>query len=199
MDARDIAAGLAGRIDGDREALDEFYRAHFDEIVRFFGRRVSDPAEVADLVADTFVAAVEASGRFDPSRGGDLPWLYGIAARVLAGSRRRRKREQAANVRISGRRLLDDDDIPILLERIDAERCARALHDALALLGDKDRLLLELIALEGLTPREAASALGISQSALRMRLSRARSRIRRRLAQPSEQLDHLLIRTETKP
>jgi RNA polymerase sigma-70 factor (ECF subfamily) len=115
---------------------------------------------------------------------------------VLAGSRRRRRREQLANARVCGRRLLDTDDIESLHERLDAERSARALHEALAVLGEGDRMLLEVIALEGLTPREAASALGVPRAALRMRLSRARSRVRRELAKAPDQLTRPLIRTE---
>jgi len=54
---------------------------------------------------------------------------------------------------------------------------------ALAQLSDSDREAVLLIAWEGLDPREAALVIGITGSAFRMRLSRARRRLRRLLAQ----------------
>jgi RNA polymerase sigma factor (sigma-70 family) len=42
-----------------------------------------------------------------------------------------------------------------------------------------DRTAIELVDLEGLTPKEAALALGVSRVSFRQRLSRARSRLRK--------------------
>jgi RNA polymerase sigma-70 factor, ECF subfamily len=50
-------------------------------------------------------------------------------------------------------------------------------------LPEQDRRLLELVALDGLSTREAAQALMLSPVAARVRLSRARSRLRMALTQ----------------
>jgi len=81
---------------------------------------------------------------------------------VLSSDRRRAAREQVAVGRFAGRRLLDDDDIARLEDRIDAESAARAAYAALADLADDERAVLELMAVDGLAVTDAAAALGIS-------------------------------------
>jgi RNA polymerase sigma-70 factor (ECF subfamily) len=84
-----------------------------------------------------------------------------------------------AAARLGGHRTLDVDEIEELAERIDAEREGAALMRRFARLPPVERAAIELVDLEGLTPKEAALALGISGVALRKRLSRARSRLRK--------------------
>ena len=70
-------------------------------------------------------------------------WLFGVARNVVSAEHRRASRERAANARIQGRRLLDDDDIARLQERIDAEAAGRELLRAVAFLPDGERAVLE--------------------------------------------------------
>ena len=65
-----------------------------------------------------------------------------------------------------------------LVSRIDAQRAGRALLEQLAALPALDREVVELVDLAGLTPSEAARALGVSSGALRVRLFRARAKLR---------------------
>ncbi|HEX4431644.1 MAG TPA: sigma factor-like helix-turn-helix DNA-binding protein, partial [Frankiaceae bacterium] len=81
--------------------------------------------------------------------------------------------------RLGGHRPLDADEIEELTERIDAEREGAALVQRCAQLPAVERAAIELVDLEGLTPKEAAAALGVSRVAFRQRLSRARSRLRK--------------------
>ena len=169
------------RIAHDEAVLELFYREHVDAIERFVARRVSDPHLAADLTADIFLAAIAAAPSYRARRGTPTAWLFGIARNVVSSEHRRASRERRANARIEGRQLLDDDDIARLQERIDAEARARDLYDALAALPDHERVVFELVALDGLTPREAASALGISAVTARVRLHRARTTLRTQL------------------
>jgi RNA polymerase sigma factor (sigma-70 family) len=84
-----------------------------------------------------------------------------------------------AVARLGGHRSLDEDEIEELAERIDAEREGAALLRRCAQLPAVERAAIELVDLEGLTPQEAAVALGVSRVAFRKRLSRARSRLRK--------------------
>src|SRR5580704_15194092 len=115
----------------DPVAFTEFYRAHVDEVTRFVARRVADPQLVADLTAEVFLAVIEAAARYRGSHGGPRTWLYGIARNVIAAEFRRSAREQRAESLIAGRRLLDADDVDRLMERIDAFRQVRELHEVL--------------------------------------------------------------------
>ncbi len=63
-------------------------------------------------------------------------------------------------------------------ERIDAAARAREMYAALAELPDGERAIFELVALDDLTPAEAAAALGIRPVTARVRLHRARTTLR---------------------
>ncbi|HEY2791151.1 MAG TPA: RNA polymerase sigma factor [Micromonosporaceae bacterium] len=179
------------RIDG--RAATEFellYRAEVDAITAYFARRSSDPQTVADLTADTFVAAITSFATFDPHRGTGRAWLFGIARRVHAAHCEARSRQQERVVRLAGRRELEPDQVGELLDRIDAERAGRELIAALAALPAADRALVELVDIDGLTPKEAAAALGVSAGAVRMRLMRARNRLGRTTTMTRNEDDH---------
>lgn len=163
-------------------ALPEFYARHVAKIVGAGSRRFNDPEDVADFVAAVFLEVMESAGNFDRRRGGAVAWLYGIAANVAAKEHRRRLRAADAVVRFTGRQFLEADDYERIEERIDAVAEARAVYAALQRLSPEDRRLLELIAVDGLRPREAAAVLGISRIAARVRLSRARRRLKSVLA-----------------
>jgi DNA-directed RNA polymerase specialized sigma24 family protein len=66
---------------------------------------------VADLVAATFLTALERSDSYDPAKGDPAAPLLGIAANLLANQRRRAVREQRARARLDARALLAPDDI----------------------------------------------------------------------------------------
>ena len=165
-----------------RDAAAEFellYRAQVDAITTYFARRSFDPQTVADLTADTFVQAITSFGSFDPRRGSARGWLFGIARRVYAGHCEAHSRHNERVARLAGRRELEPDQITELLDRIDAEREGRSLVNALGALPTAERALIELVDLDGLTPKEAAAALGLSAGAARMRLMRARAQLRK--------------------
>jgi RNA polymerase sigma factor (sigma-70 family) len=173
-DTRASAAEPLSRIAHDPEAFEAFYREHVSLITRFVARRVDDPYTVADLTADVFLAAIGSAHAYRPSRGPQVAWLFGIARNVIAGERRRAAHEQRAAGRIAGHRLLDEDDIARLEERIDAESPGRAAYLALARLSEEERAVLELVALDGLAVKDAAAALGIRPGTARVHLHRAR-------------------------
>ncbi|MEU5638656.1 RNA polymerase sigma factor [Streptomyces milbemycinicus] len=155
-----------------------FYEENFDAVLGFVTRRTTCPQLAADLTADVFVAALEAADRYDPKRGAPAAWLYGIARNVLAAHYRGSAREQRVMARLNGRRLLDEEDIAALEERIDAERAARELVERHRALSEPLREVLDLVAVDGLTPREAAQALGLNQATVRVRLHRAKRALR---------------------
>lgn len=155
------------------------YLRNVDVLMGYFARRCRDPLTVADLTSETFVRAMDGFARFDPRRGSDRAWLFGIAARVFAGHCGQSAGSREAVARLGGHRTLDVDEIEELAERIDAEREGAALMRRFAWLPAVERAAIELVDLEGLTPKEAALVLGVSGVALRKRLSRARSRLRK--------------------
>lgn len=174
-------------IGSDRVALEAFYVAHYADVVRYFTRRLRDPQDVADLVADTFVAAMQTATRYDPRQARPLAWLLGIGHNTLRRFYRQRAADHQAMVRFAGRRLLDAEDIAVLVEHIDAERQAHRVYSLLSELSPTDRELVELVDVSGLTPKEAAAAMGLLPGMARVRLFRARAKLRAAL-QPQEEL-----------
>ena len=155
------------------------YLRNVDVLMGYFARRCRDPQTVADLTSETFVRAVEGFAGFDPRRGSDRAWLFGIATRVFARHCEQSAGGRDAVARLGGHRPLDGDEIEELAGRIDAEREGAALMRRCAQLPPVERAAIELVDLEGFTPQEAAVALGVSRAAFRKRLSRARSRLRK--------------------
>ena len=90
-------------------------------------------------------------------------------------------KELRAVAHVRGRELVDEDDVARLHELIDSESAGRELLRDLAGLPAGERAVLELVALDGLSAVEAGQALGIGSVAARVRLHRARRRLRSRL------------------
>ncbi|TDE53135.1 sigma-70 family RNA polymerase sigma factor [Nonomuraea mesophila] len=172
------------RLNEDPEAFEAFYRRHIDAVMKFVVRRVSDPHLAADLTADIFLAALDSAHTYVPGRGSEIAWLYGVARNVVSARHRQAAREARAAGRVAGRRLMDDDDLVRMEERVDAERRMRGALEAMQGLPDGERAVLELVVIDQLTVTEAAKALGIKQVTARVRLHRAR-RALENVASPS--------------
>jgi RNA polymerase sigma factor (sigma-70 family) len=160
-------------------AFGDLYRAHVDAVAGFFARRCSEPQTVADLTSETFVRAISAYRRFDPDRGTARAWLIGIAHNVYRHHLTDLSVSRGTVQRLGGQMVLNEDDTEELAARIDAQHAGRALLQRLAASPEIERVALELVDVMGMTPTEAAQAAGVSAGALRVRLFRARARLRK--------------------
>jgi RNA polymerase sigma-70 factor (ECF subfamily) len=139
-------------------------------LLGYVTRRLGDPADAADVVAEVLLVAWR---RIESLPHGDeeaVHWLFGVARRVLANVRRGRiRRHQLAE------RLRHE-----LASVVPAEPAPNSgvLREILASLPEADRELITLQAWEGLTVAQAATVVGIRPAAARKRLERARRRIR---------------------
>lgn len=161
----------------DPDEFERFYREHLGSVERFIARRVSDPAEAADLTADVFLAVIENAAGYRPERGSPTAWLFGIARNTVHSQYRRMGREAHATRRFAHRRILEPDAMARAVERIDAAATARAYRERIAVLPARLRDVLELVAVDELSVTEAAAVLKISPSAARVRLHRARKKL----------------------
>jgi RNA polymerase sigma factor (sigma-70 family) len=172
------------RIVREPMSLEAFYRDHLGLVSRFVARRVSDPHTAADLTADIFVAAIDSCQTYDPTRGSVAAWLCGVGRHVVAAEVRQRCREESVARKTHGRRMLDEDAISRIDERLDAAREARRIYSAVGSLSESDRALFEFVALDGLSISDAARALGVKPATARVRLHRARARVTAHLRGP---------------
>jgi RNA polymerase sigma-70 factor (ECF subfamily) len=142
-------------------------------VLAYAARRVGlERAE--DIVAETFLVAWRRRSEVPEM---PLPWLYGVARKVIANEvrSRQRKRRLAEHITALSTKFSDPPDV------VDAS-VARALR----LLSDPEREALLLVAWEGLDPAEAALAAGCSAPAFRVRLHRAKKRFIRTLEQSTD-------------
>jgi RNA polymerase sigma-70 factor (ECF subfamily) len=151
---------------GDRDAtFTALFDAHFDPLLAYARRRTGELSDAEDLVAETFIVAWRRFDRLPERAEEQLPWLYGVARRLLANRRRS-----------AGRRLR-------LFERLRSSFAvstpprAPDIGAALAALPERDQEILRLVALEALTHAEVATVLGITPNAVAIRIHRARKRL----------------------
>jgi RNA polymerase sigma factor (sigma-70 family) len=158
-----------------RERFEAAYRELYEPICGYTLRRVHEPEDAAEVIAETFATLWR---RFDRCpQGAELrPWLFGVARRVIANQRRGERRRTAL-----GERLVENFD-RAAFDRLDQTGESGDLARAFASLRESDRELLSLVAWEGLTREELAVALGTNRATVRLRLHRARKRLRDALA-----------------
>lgn len=143
-----------------------------DSVMRYALRRAGAD-EAADVVAETFLIAWRKLDQI-PTDGLERAWLIGVARRVLANRRRGSERAQRL-VEVIGYQ------IQVAAPSADAAIEGEDVRAALARLNTKDCELLTLVAWDGLTPAEIATALGKSSATVRSRLHKARLRFRAEL------------------
>jgi RNA polymerase sigma factor (sigma-70 family) len=161
-----------------RERFETLFERCHPDVVAYVLRR-APRAAVEDVVSETFLVAWRA---LDGVPEEPLPWLYGVARRTLANHRRGRRRSAALSARLVHTAAPPPPEPEVLGEGI-----APTLREALLALSEREREALLLVAWEGLSPAQAASALGCSGAAFRVRLHRARGNLAQLLAHtPSE-------------
>jgi RNA polymerase sigma-70 factor, ECF subfamily len=156
-----------------RERFRAIYEANYAAILGYTLRRCPDPDDAADVVSETFLIAWR---RLDAVPVDDARlWLYGTARRVLSNQRRgsRRRRQLGERLREDLRRAA-----PVAQE---VEGRLASVAAAFSRLSFPDREVIGLAAWEGLDATELGQALGCTATAARIRLHRARRRLRRNL------------------
>ena len=165
-------------------AFGVIFDRHGSTLLRFLARRV-DPAEAEDLLGEVFRIAFERRPAFDRSRDSARPWLYGIAANLVAKHYRSETRRLRALARAGAARVPDEDPAERAVAAADAGvRWARVV-DAIGVLPEAERQVLLLFAWEELSYDEIAAAVGVPVGTVRSRLSRARSRLAALTEEPS--------------
>jgi RNA polymerase sigma-70 factor, ECF subfamily len=157
---------VQARDEAELEALWHDWHRH---VLAYALRRVDRPT-AEEVVAETFVIAWR---RMDELPDPPLPWLLGVARRVLANVRRGERRRVALLDRLRQQPAVGTTPPP------GAE--GRALA-ALAQLRERDREALLLHAWEGLDHAGAATVMGCSAATFAVRFHRARERFARALA-----------------
>jgi DNA-directed RNA polymerase specialized sigma24 family protein len=95
------AGGISDRelwaraVDGDREAFGRIFDRHAKTVYNYLFRRTADWSEAEDLTSTVFMHAWRRRSDTVLDRDSALPWLLGIADRLLSNTRRRLRRAEA--------------------------------------------------------------------------------------------------------
>jgi RNA polymerase sigma-70 factor (ECF subfamily) len=158
----------------------DLYATHHAHVVRYAVRRLADLDAAVDLAQEVFLVAWRRRQQV-PDRG--LPWLYGVARRLLANQWRAR-RTAPALLPLTGY----EADLPAIgpvgPEAVDAARRLGAVRAALARLSEADQEILRLVGWEQLEVAEVAVVLGCRRATAAVRLHRARRRLSAELDRP---------------
>lgn len=152
----------------DEQWFDQMYREFYPSLVKYGYRRLADVEAAKELTQEAFVVAWR---RRDEVPSHALPWLYGVARKLLANEWRARRRAPAA----IGFGELADHALPGSLE--ESVAIVVDLQRALSTLGDEDQEILRLVGWEKLKVAEAAAVMNCSRLAASARLMRARRRL----------------------
>lgn len=183
---------------GDEEAFRALVRQHHTALVRFARTFVKSTASAEDVVQESWLGVVKGIARFE-GRSTLKAWIYSIVAN-------RARTRATRDGRIVTFSALEDDgeqsavdpsrfkrngmwaQPPLAWETLTPERLAAssevraAFEQALDDLPDRQRAVVVLRDVEGLSSEEACNVLQISETNQRVLLHRARSRLRESLA-----------------
>jgi RNA polymerase sigma factor (sigma-70 family) len=160
-----------------RPTRDEMFEGLFREnypAVRAYALRRASREAAQDVVAETFLVAWR---RLDDVPADALPWLYGVARRVLANQRRSADRGAALERRLATAAAPAGAPDPG-----DTVGDNELMRLALGRLPERSREALILVAWHGMTGARAARAAGCSGAAFAVRLHRARGQLAAELA-----------------
>jgi RNA polymerase sigma-70 factor, ECF subfamily len=171
----DERALIARALGGDPAAERSLYDTHVERVYRLAYRMAGDDALAQDFVQDTFVRAFSRLGDFRGEAAFGT-WLTSIAVSVSINGLRKVRRFREREVDLDA--AADVGHRPRLSEPDLKERLWRAVDD----LPTGYRTVFVMHDVEGYTHEEIGATLGIESGTSKAQLSRARARLRDRLA-----------------
>lgn len=158
------------------DAFGIFYKRHVHAILAYVTRQTPDTATALDLTAEVFAGALAASGRYRAERAPARAWLFGIANKKLAASRRRAAIETAARRRMRMSPLeFADEALERAEELIDAS--AAGYLSGLERLSPSERMAVEARVLDEREYADIARDADSSEAAIRQRVSRGLAKL----------------------
>jgi RNA polymerase sigma factor (sigma-70 family) len=159
-----LPAAPTARIALDFEAL---YRSARDDVFAYVATLLQDRSAAEDVTSLTFERALRKRKSFDPRRGSERAWLFGIARNAALDELRRLKRSAPLMTEPAA----PDEELERTLRRA-------AVRTALAALPARDHELIALKFHAGLDNAEIADVLGVSVSNAGTRLHRVLTKLR---------------------
>lgn len=174
------AEWVAAAVAGDLGAWSRLYHDHFDAVYSHVCYLTGDAVLAEDLVQDVFARAMTHIERYD-GRATFLAWIRGIALNVVRMHWRRASTTERVHADLR-HQVEITDTVPGQPDRAHVqEQRMRMLYAVLSSIPESLREAFIVRELEGMPARQAAAQLGITPGNLAVRLTRARTRIRKEL------------------
>ena len=176
---------------GESGAMDELIRATYASVYALCRRLLNDPADAADATQEVYLRVVRSVLGFRAEAAFGT-WLHRVTVNVCATAARKRgdvrARGQVAGATAfaapdSPDELAADDDTE---DRVADLEQSRRVAAAIEELPADARAVVVLRDVQGLSTKETAAMLGISESAVKVRLHRAHAALRKRMGADSE-------------
>lgn len=182
LSSRQQDADLLGRIGrGDEDALEIFYNKYFQKIYRYVYYRVGrDHHHTEEVVNDTFMEAIDKSGRFDPARGSIESWLITLSRNRIRSSNatvgRAKEYEQSWSM-LDGElesifATLDQGSIPD--KALEQKELRELVGSTMGSLPENYSSILEMKYLHQMPVREIAKVTHKTEKSVESQLTRAR-------------------------
>jgi RNA polymerase sigma-70 factor (ECF subfamily) len=170
---------MADPINTATESFDSLYRSSARDLYAYVRTLVGDDASAEDVTALSFERAYRRRASFDPGRGSQRGWLFGIARNAALDELRRRRRSAP----LVGE--LPDEHAVAPEEEADLAVRRTTVRAALAALPPRERELVALKFHGGLSNAELAAVLGTTESNAGTRVHRAVMKLREACRAPS--------------
>jgi RNA polymerase sigma factor (sigma-70 family) len=158
--------------------FEQLFRDTRTDLLAYVMRRSQSAEDAADVLAETYLIAWQ---KLDAIPGGERArlWLFGVARNLLLKGASQHRSRHVLVERLAGE-LRRAHPLPAPVE----DERSSALRAALEALAERDREILTLTAWEGLTPKQIAAVVDTPVNIVRVRLHRARTRLKRDLTNP---------------
>jgi RNA polymerase sigma-70 factor (ECF subfamily) len=169
---------------GEPGALDALIRATYADVYALSKRMLADPDEAADATQEVFVRVMRSVLGFR-GESAFATWLHRVTVNVCLTALRKRSRARDAGL-LAGHSPfgLPADESSLVSPGAQPEELAETAdlaarsEAALAMLPEDARSVVVLRDIEGLSTKEVAELLGVSESVVKVRLHRAHGRLR---------------------
>lgn len=172
---------------GDEGAFGRLFDRHSRAVYNHAFRLTGSWSTAEDVTQATFLVAWR---RRDAARlvdGSVLPWLLVVASNAVRTEWRSARRWVALLRRLPADRQAGDDPAEEIAQRLDDERRMTGILAAVRRLPRAEREAVALCLWSGVSYANAAAALGVSEVAVRSRVSRARKRLARLVTDENEE------------
>ncbi len=187
MDENSQTFSLEALRAGDRAELARVVEAFSGQIYRLALKMLGNPQDAEDVLQNTFLKAIQHFPNFE-GRSSISTWLYRIAANEALMMLRKQKSE----IPVPGEEDADEDDDYLPVQFVDwsslpetelaSSEAHTYLDSAIRQLSEKLRVVFILRDVEGLSIRETGEVLGLTETAVKTRLLRARLQLREQLS-----------------